>query len=153
MCIFVLWPLVPVGRSDGNTSAQITLDWSNWLCYAPRTFLCLSGYTSTLAGDSSATSLITSPKLLLYHKRMCHFTDFWILPISCNLLQHGRANFNRNWNVPKSRLKYNSQTNFLTNFLHFPRYWLLMNVCYNEITAFFMRIKKALNNTSQKLIV
>ena len=83
-----------------SESAQITLDWSNWLCYAPRTFL--SGYFGSGWVIRHKPSQITSPKLLLYHQLNVPFHGFLDLANFLQFITPGRAKFNRNWIVPRN---------------------------------------------------
>ena len=58
--IFNLWPLVPVGRSDGNTSQRVHK--SLWIVVIDCVTLQeLFSLVISALGESSATSLLKSP--------------------------------------------------------------------------------------------
>ena len=104
VCFFVLWPLVPVGRSDGNTSQRVHK--SLWIvvidCVTLQELSSLSGYFGSGWVIRHKPSQITSPKLLLYHQLNVPFHGFLDPANFLQFITPSRAKFNRNWIVPRN---------------------------------------------------
>ena len=121
MCAIFLWPLLPVGRSDGNTSQRVHK--SLWIevidCVTLQELFSLSGYFGSGWVIRHKPSQISSPKLLLYHQLNVPFHGFLDLANFLQFITPGRAKFNRNWNskLNCSQNYNNSHTNFQTKFL------------------------------------